>query len=167
MQKLPDIGDVVMIKKNNTIWADEKDCFIISRLDKYNLPIEITALTKSKLHQVGDIIKNKKLIHYIYPVKLNAAYLINKESLLMVNNKFESLPIVHFLGNNRTIEFVCYEGRMVSNVEFEFFQFPNNLLQGRLVFHLTQPPEKKWNFNFIIEQFKNSSLFNRLNKILQ
>jgi hypothetical protein len=165
MQKLPAIGDVVMIKKNNTIWADEKGYFIISRLDKYNLPIEIIALTKSKLHQVGDIIINKELIRYIYPVKLKAAYLINKESLFMINNKFESLPIVHFIGNNRTIEFVCYDGKIVSNVEFEFFQFPNNLLQGRLVFHLTKPPEKKLYFNFIIERFKNSSLFNRLNQI--
>lgn len=165
MQNVPVIGDVVMIKTNNTIWADEKGYFIISRLDKNYLPIEIIALTKSRLHQVGDIIINKKLINCIYPVKIKASYFINKVSLLMVNNKFEPLPIVHFLGNNKTIEFVLYDGKIVSNVEFEFFQFPDNLLRGKLVFHLTNPPEKKFNFNFIINRLKNSSFLNRLNQI--
>ncbi|MGL2963904.1 hypothetical protein ACSVH2_08820 [Flavobacterium sp. RSB2_4_14] len=165
MQKLPAIGDVVMIKSNNTIWADEKGYFIISRLDRKNLPIEIIALTKSNSHQVGDIIINHQLINCIYPIKLKASNLINQVSLLLVNDKFEKLPIVHFLGNNRIIEFVHYDEKIVSNVEFEFFQFPNKLLHGRLVFHLTKPLEKRLILNFIFERFKNSSLFNRLNQI--
>lgn len=165
MRKLPAIGDVVMIKSNNTIWADEKGYFIITRLDKNTVPIEVMALTRSKSHEAGDFIRNNRLIDFIYPVKLKASFLINKESLLMVDNKLQSLPIVHFLGNNRVIEFVYYDEKMVSNVDFDFFQFPNKVLKGRLIFNLPPPAEKTFFFSFIMERFKKSSLLNRFNQI--
>jgi hypothetical protein len=165
MPKLPSIGDVVMIKSNNTIWADETGYFIITRLHKNIVPIEIIALTKSNSHEAGDLIRNNRLIDFICPLKIKASYLINKVTLSMVDNKFESLPVVHFLGSNRIIEFVYYDEKFVSNVEFEFFQFPNNVLKGRLVFLLPKAPEKTFFFNLIMERFKNSTLLNRFNQI--
>lgn len=141
MQNLPELGDVVQIRRNKQIWADESGFYIITKLEDL-YPIEIKALTKSKTHFVGETITHKKLNQFIYPMKIKASNFINKESFRWNKelDTLEATTIVHFIGNNRELEFIIAEGKLVSNVEFEFHNKSTGLTKGRLAIEL---PQKK------------------------
>ena len=141
MQNLPELGDVVQIRRNKQIWADETGFYIITKLEDL-YPVEIKALTKSKTHFVGETIAHKKLNQFIYPMKIKASNFINKESFRWNKeiDTLEATTIVHFIGNNRELEFIIAEGKLVSNVEFEFHNKSTGLTNGRLAIEL---PQKK------------------------
>jgi hypothetical protein len=141
MQNLPELGDVVQIRRNKQIWADETGFYIITKLEDL-YPVEIKALTKSKTHFVGETITHKKLNQFIYPMKIKASNFINKESFRWNKeiDTLEATTIVHFIGNNRELEFIIAEGKLVSNVEFEFHNQSTGLTKGRLAIEL---PQKK------------------------
>jgi hypothetical protein len=141
MQNLPELGDVVQIRRNKQIWADESGFYIITKLEDL-YPVEIKALTKSKTHFVGETIAHKKLNQFIYPMKIKASNFINKESFRWNKeiDTLEATTIVHFIGNNRELEFIIAEGKLVSNVEFEFHNKSTGLTNGRLAIEL---PQKK------------------------
>jgi hypothetical protein len=141
MQNLPELGDVVQIRRNKQIWADETGFYIITKLEDL-YPVEIKALTKSKTHFVGETITHKKLNQFIYSMKIKASNFINKESFRWNKelDALEATTIVHFIGNNRELEFIIAEGKLVSNVEFEFHNKTTGLTKGRLAIEL---PQKK------------------------
>ena len=160
MKNLPELGDVVVMRRNKHIWADEKGFYIITKLDKM-YPVEIKALTKSKTHFIGEVISHKNLIQFIYPTKLKASSFINKETFRWVkdSNSIEATTIVHFIGNNRELEFIIAEGKLVSNIEFEFHNKSTGLTKGRIAIDL---PEKKTFLFFqdkITESLKKLALF--------
>ena len=133
MKNLPELGDVVLMRRNKHIWADENGFYIITKLDKM-YPVEIKALTKSKTHFVGETIANKNLNQFIHPMKLKASNFINKDTFRWVKeiNSLEATTIVHFIGNNRELEFIIAEGKLVSNIEFEFHNKTTGLTKGRI-----------------------------------
>ena len=141
MQNLPELGDVVQIRRNKQIWADETGFYIITKLEDL-YPVEIKALTKSKTHFVGETITHKKLNQFIYPIKIKASNFINKEGFRWNKelDTLEATTIVHFIGNNRELEFIIAEGKLISNVEFEFHNQSTGLTKGRLAIEL---PQKK------------------------
>ena len=139
MKNLPELGDVVLMRRNKHIWADENGFYIITKLDKM-YPVEIKALTKSKTHFVGETISHKNLNQFIHPMKLKASNFINKESFRWNKERdnLEATTMVHFIGNNRELEFIIAEGKLVSNVEFEFHNKSTGLTKGRMAIELPQ-----------------------------
>ncbi len=147
MQNLPELGDVVQIRRNKQIWADETGYYIITKIDNL-YPTEVKALTKSKTHFVGETIAYKKLNQFINPMKIKASNFINKECYRWIkeSDALEATTIVHFIGNNRELEFIIAEGKLVSNVEFEFHSKKTGLTRGRLAIEL--PAQKASTFLF-------------------
>ena len=141
MQNLPELGDIVLIRRNKHIWADENGIYIITKLDK-RYPVEIKALTKSKTHFIGETIAHKNLNQFIQPMKLKTSNFINKESFRWIKelDTLEATTVVHFIGNNRELEFIIAEGKLVSNIEFEFHNKSTGLSKGRMAIEL---PKKK------------------------
>jgi len=139
MQNLPELGDIVLMRRNKHIWADENGIYIITKLDKM-YPVEIKALTKSKTHFIGETIAHKNLNQFIQPMKLKASNFINKESFRWNKecDNLEATTMVHFIGNNRELEFIIAEGKLVSNVEFEFHSKSTGLTKGRMAIALPQ-----------------------------
>jgi hypothetical protein len=139
MEQIHKLGDIVLLRRNKHIWADEKGYYIITKLDKM-IPIEIQALTKSNTHFEGEIISHKNLNQLIHPIKIKSSDTINKETFLWMKetNSLQPSTIVHFIGNNRELEFIIIEGKLVSNIEFEFYTKPNELTKGRIGIALQQ-----------------------------
>lgn len=138
MSQIPELGDIVCIRKNKSIWMDENGLYIITKLNNQMLPVEVKALSKSKSHFVGESIKHKNLINFIKPLKITASEMINKDSFLWLKDSNELQPstIVHFIGNNRELEFVIIDDKLVSNIEFEFYTFKKGISKGRIAIEL-------------------------------
>ena len=144
MNRIAELGDIVHLRRNKSIWADENAYYIITKLDEMMCPIEIQALTKSKTHFVGEIIAQKDLINYISLIKIRASELINMETFLWIKEEQSIIPAipVHFVGNNRIVEFIIIDGKLVSNMEFDFFLKNKELVKGRIGIQLPTKGKK-------------------------
>jgi hypothetical protein len=159
MQNLPELGDVVQIRRNKQIWADETGYYIITKIeDMY--PTEVKALTKSKTHFIGETIAHKKLNQFINPMKIKASNFINKESFRWIKetDDLEATTIVHFIGNNRELEFIIAEGKLVSNVEFEFHNQKTGLTRGRMAIELPTQKTSAFLFKTISKSIENLAI---------
>ena len=160
MEQIHKLGDIVLLRRNKHIWAAEKGYYIITKLDKM-IPIEIQALTKSSTHFEGEIISHKNLNQLIHPIKIKASNTINKETFRWIKetNSLQPSTIVHFIGNNRELEFIIIEGKLVSNIEFEFYTKPNELTKGRIGIALQQKKTILVIHDKITESIKKIALF--------
>lgn len=134
MNRIAELGDIVSIRRNKHIWADENGLYIVTKLNDLKLPVEIQALTKTKMHYIGEVIANNDLLNYIYPINLKASDLINHETFIWIKelDTIEPSTIVHFVGNNRNLEFILINNKLVSNLEFEYYTKKRTIVKGRI-----------------------------------
>lgn len=144
MFSVPELGDIVCLKKNKTIWADENAFYIISQLDDKMNPIQLTALCDNKLHRAGETIKHKNLVNFLIPISIKASDMINLKTLNWIKktNETSNATIVHFIDNNRTLEFIIIDDKLVSNIEFEFYTLGQDIKKGRIGIELPQKANK-------------------------
>ncbi|MEC4048822.1 hypothetical protein OX284_005235 [Flavobacterium sp. SUN046] len=158
MNRIAELGDIVIIRRNKHIWADENGLYIITKLNDLKMPVEVQALTKTKMHYIGEVIANNDLLNYIYPIKLKASDLINHETFIWIKelDVIEPSTIVHFIGNNRYLEFILINNKLVSNLEFEFYTKKRAIVKGRIGFELpmNKPNFKSKYFELLISFFK-------------
>lgn len=138
MFSLPELGDIVCIKENKTIWSEANAFYIITKLNDEMLPVEVTSLFKNKNQAAGEIITHKNLVNFLKPIHVKASDMINRHTLnwLKETNELAPLTIVHFIGNNRNLEFVIIDDKLVSNIEFEFYVPKQGLKKGRIAIEL-------------------------------